>query len=247
MKNLIIQYYIDINLYPGIKKDSPSWLQIQPTSTEKYSKYSFEKYCQKYGHDFLRVTEPALLYRHPTWERFDLFFNSKWVDQYDQILYVDTDVFALDHAPDIFQHGLGLESFKSPRYSKYRNMDNKNLKKAMHEIFDDVNLQKIRQIFFQSGVFMINKHCRDVMMPWVQKWKDFDCDDGQFLAWCVAKSNVDYQDLNPQFNVKNNGLHRSWNYKRTWFLHSAGGRKYKSNSPLYDFLRKTFPNVNQDV
>ena len=62
MKNLIIQYYIDINLYPGIKKDSPSWLQIQPTSTEKYSKYSFEQYCQKYGHDFLRVTEPALLY-----------------------------------------------------------------------------------------------------------------------------------------------------------------------------------------
>ena len=97
MKNLIIQYYIDINLY-----SQPGFNGISPSPVEKYSEYSFKKYCAKFGHDFLRVTKPTFGYKHPTWERFALWFNSEWLDKYDQILYVDTDVFALDHAPDIF-------------------------------------------------------------------------------------------------------------------------------------------------
>jgi len=245
MKNLVIQYYIDINLYPEVKKNSPSWLKIQSTNTEKYSEYSFKKYCAKYGHDFLRVSEPALLFRHPTWERFDLFFNNKWLDEYDQILYVDTDVFAFDHAPDIFNHNLGIKSFKSPAYTKYRGMNDSQIKSSMHTIFDNCDLDSIRKVFFQSGVWMINKNCRDIMMPWVQKWKEFDCDDGQFLNWCVVQSGIEYHDLSPMFNVKNNGLFKDWNYRKTYFLHSAGGRKYRDDSPLYNFLSSTFPAVSQ--
>jgi len=247
MNNLIIQYYIDKRLYPQPKKGGPLWLEIKPTNTEKYSQYSFEKYSNKYGHDFLRITKPALLYRHPTWERFDLFFNNKWLDKYDQILYVDTDVFAFNHAPDIFEHNLGLKSFKSPAYSKYRSMAEEAIKSNMHEIFNDCDIAKIRKTFFQSGVWMINKNCRDVMMPWIEKWKDYDCDDGQFLNWCVIKSGIEYHDLNPKFNVKNNGLTKNWQFNRTYFLHSAGGKKYKKNSPLYSFLRKTFSEVNLSV
>ena len=40
MKNLIIQYYIDINKY-----SQPEFNGIAPTSVEKYSEYSFKKYC----------------------------------------------------------------------------------------------------------------------------------------------------------------------------------------------------------
>ena len=87
MKTLIIQYYIDINLY-----SQPEFNGIGPTDVEKYSEYSFKKYCNKYGHDFLRVTEPKFGYIHPTWERFDLWFNKEWLDKYDQILYVDNQI-----------------------------------------------------------------------------------------------------------------------------------------------------------
>jgi hypothetical protein len=85
------------------------------------------------------------------------------------------------------------------------------------------------------------------MMPWVERYKEFDCDDGQFLNWAVIESGVEYQDMNPMFNVKNNGLKKSWNYNNTYFLHSAGGQKYHTTSKIHTFLSNTFPDVNLSV
>ena len=256
MKNLIIQYYIDINLY-----SQPGFNGISPSAVEKYSEYSFKKYCAKYGHDFLRVTKPTFGYKHPTWERFDLWFNSKWLDQYDQVLYVDTDVFAFDHTPDIFALYNDLNAFKSPEYRKYRMMTNSQIESTFkNTILKDCDVYKTRRTFFQSGVWMLTKKARDVMMPWVERYKEFsgtgpvniggkevDCDDGQFLNWAVIKSGVKYQDMDKYFNVKNNGLKKDWLYKKTFFLHVAGGKKYFTDSPVHTFLAKTFPEVNPKV
>ena len=245
MKNLVIQYYIDINLY-----DQPTFNGISPTSVEKYSKHSFKKYCKKYGHDFIQITNPVFHYMHPTWERFDLWFNSKWLDEYDQVLYVDTDVFALDHASDIFAQYTDTATFKSPAYKKYRGLSAGNIKsKFNNTILKDCDPKKVSDTFFQTGVWMLTKQARDTMMPWVERYMEFDgqCDDGQFLNWAVIESGVGYQDMDPMFNVKNNGLKKRWNYKDTNFLHSAGGEKHHANSKIHSFLRETFPEVNPDV
>ena len=240
MKNLIIQYYIDINKY-----SQPKFNGIAPTSVEKYSEHSFKKYCNKHGHDFLRITEPNFGYIHPTWERFDLWFNSKWLDDYDQVLYVDTDVFALDHAPDIFAQYNDPDTFKSPAYRKYRGMALNTIKNNFKDtIIKDCDPAKVRDIFFQTGVWIVTRSVRDQMMPWVERYKEFKCDDGQFLNWAVIESGVKYQDMNPMFNVKNNGLKRAWNYNETYFLHSAGGNKYHNTSKIHIFLTKTFPEVS---
>ena len=147
MNNLIIQYYIDINKY-----SQPEFNGIGPTDVEKYSEYSFKKYCSKYGHDFLRVTEPNFGYMHPTWERFDLWFNKKWLDKYDQILYVDTDVFALDHAPDIFAKYNDLDTFKSPEYKKYRRNSPATIRsKFNNTILKDCDPKKVSDTFFQNS------------------------------------------------------------------------------------------------
>ena len=42
-------------------------------------------------------------------------------------MYVDTDVFALDHAPDIFALYNDLDAFKSPEYRKYRCSSNRSI------------------------------------------------------------------------------------------------------------------------
>ena len=243
MNNLIIQYYIDINKY-----SQPEFNGIGPTDVEKYSEYSFKKYCSKYGHDFLRVTEPNFGYMHPTWERFDLWFNKKWLDKYDQILYVDTDVFALDHAPDIFAKYNDLDTFKSPEYKKYRRNSPATIRsKFNNTILKDCDPKKVSDIFFQTGVWMVNKHIRDKMMPWVERYKEFKCDDGQFLNWAVIESGVKYQDMDARFNFKNNGLKLSFNPKNIWFLHVAGGKKYKAGNKVHNFLKETFPAVNPTV
>jgi hypothetical protein len=242
MKNLVIQYYIDINLY-----DNPKFNGITSNTVEKYSEHSFRKYCSKFGHDYLRVTKPVFHYTHPTWERFDLWFNSEWLDKYDQVLYVDTDVFALDHAPDIFAKYNNLTTFKSPAYGKYRKNTPATIKSKFKDtILHDCNPTKVSDTFFQTGVWMLTREARDKMMPWVNRYMEFDgqCDDGQFLNWAVIQSDVGYQDMDPMFNVKNNGLKKNWKYKDTFFLHSAGGDKYKENSKIHNFLKETFPEVN---
>lgn len=245
MKNLVIQYYIDINLY-----ENPKFNGISSNIVEKYSEHSFRKYCKKYGHDYLRITKPVFHYMHPTWERFDLWFDSQWLDKYDQVLYVDTDVFALDHAPDIFGKYNDLSKFKSPAYMKYRSNDKKSIKsKFAKTILKDCDPKKISDIFFQTGVWILTRESRDKMMPYVKRYMEFDgkCDDGQFLNWAVIESGVGYQDMDPKFNVKNNGLKRNWSYKNTYFLHSAGGDKYLGSSKIHSFLKSTFPEVNPNV
>jgi hypothetical protein len=83
MKNLVIQYYIDINKY-----SNPTFNNLGPSPIEKYSSYSFKKYCDKYNIDYIKITEPKLGFKHPTWERFDLWCDRSWWDKYDQICYV---------------------------------------------------------------------------------------------------------------------------------------------------------------
>lgn len=249
MKNLVIQYYIDINLY-----DNKNLLEyrethncIAPNTVEKYSEHSFKKYCAKFGHDFIRITKPVFHYMHPTWERFDLWFNPEWLDKYDQVLYVDTDVFALDHAPDIFAQYSDLSKFKSPAYTKYRDNPPHVIKsKFKNTILKNCDPKKTTDTFFQTGVWMLTKEARDKMLPWVERYREFEgqCDDGQFLNWAVIESGVGYQDIDTKFNVKNNGLKKPLHYKDTFFLHSAGGEKYHRVSKIHQFLKKEFPEVN---
>ena len=102
---------------------------------------------------------------------------------------------------------------------------------------------------FQPGVWIVTRSVRDQMMPWVKRYMEFDgqCDDGEFLNWAVIESGVKYQDMDKYFNVKNNGLKKDWLYKKTFFLHVAGGKKYFTDSPVHTFLAKTFPEVNLNV
>ena len=242
MKNLVIQYYIDINLYAN-----PGLNGISPNAVEKYSEHSFRKYCARYGHDFVRITKPVFHYMHPTWERFDLWFNPDWLEKYDQVLYVDTDVFALEHAPDIFCKYDNLSKFKSPVYKKYRGIGPSRIRSMFKDtILNTCDWKKVTDTFFQTGVWILTKEARDKMMPWVKRYMEFDgqCDDGQFLNWAVIESGVGYQDIDPRFNVKNNGLKKNWSYKDTYFLHSAGGEKYRETSKIHSFLREKFPEVN---
>ena len=176
-------------------------------------------------------------------------------------MYVDTDVFALDHAPDIFALYSDLDAFKSPAYRKYRCSSNRSIEiMTANTILKDCDPDKVRRTFFQSGVWMLTKKSRDVMMPWVERYKEFsgtgpvnigglevDCDDGQFLNWAVIESGVKYQDMNTYFNVKNNGLKKDWLYEKTYFLHVAGGKKYKAGSKIWPFLAKTFPEVKVNL
>ena len=60
MRNLVIQYYIDIQKY-----SQPEFNNLKPSPMEEYSRHSFKLYCEKFGLEYLRITEPKLGFKHP--------------------------------------------------------------------------------------------------------------------------------------------------------------------------------------
>ena len=245
MKNLIIQYYIDVNKY-----SDPTYNNLTPSPLESYSSHSFKIYCQKFGHDYVKISEPKINFQHPTWERFDLWTDRAWWDKYDQIMYVDSDVIALPWAPDIFSVNNNANAFKSPWYHKFRNMDKKNEEKYLEKFnfLRDLPKGSISSKFIQPGVFIVTKNCTKQMLPFVEKYKDItdkDVNDGIFLNYCIAKSGVTTVDLDRKFNHKNNG--QRMDYKTIYFLHAAGGKKHKKDVKIWQEMKQMFPEVNVDL
>jgi len=240
MKNLIIQYYIDTNLYT-----QPNFNNLGPSPAEQYSSHSFQVYCKKYSIDYIKITKPKLGFKHPTWERFDLWLDRSWWDRYDQIMYVDSDVFALPHAPDIFKNLSVDDSFKSPVYRKFRNHPDiaKELSKK-NILAQTIPAEEIAKKFIQPGVFILNKKCTEIMLPHIEEYKnisDNSIDDGMFLNYCLVKSEVPTLDLNFKYNVKNNAEHIR--LKDIYFLHCAGGKKHRKGTAIWKVLESLYPEV----
>ena len=204
MRNLVIQYYIDIRKY-----SQPEFNNLKPSPMEEYSRHSFELYCEKFGLEYLRITEPKLGFKHPTWERFDLWTDRSWWDNYDQIMYVDSDVIALPHAPNIFEKYPDIDSkLKTAYYPKFRNAGAGGAKynQRVNPLADKYTGEQIASRFVQPGVMILNKESTKFMLPWVGKYKDITddrIDDGMFLNSCIVDSEVPLLDMDKKFNLGN--------------------------------------------
>lgn len=246
MKNLVIQYYIDTKKYTH-----PSFNNLYASPMEEYSRYSFQRYCKKFDLDYLRITEPKLGFKHPTWERFDLWLDRSWWDKYDQIMYVDSDVIAFDHAPNIFLDYPTIDNrLKTAWYPKFRvaTPDGAKFNQRVNPLANLYTGETIRDRFVQPGVIILNKVNTEFMLPWISKYKDITddrIDDGMFLNHCIVESEVPLLDMHKMYNHKNNG--ENFNYNTVYFLHCAGGKKHKKGVKIWPKLKKLFPEVIVDL
>ena len=242
MRNLVIQYYIDIRKY-----SQPEFNNLKPSPMEEYSRHSFKLYCDRHDLEYLRITEPKLGFKHPTWERFDLWMDRSWWDKYDQIMYVDSDVIALPHAPNIFKEYPSIDTnLKTCYYPKFREASPADAKfnQRVNPIADRYTGEVISKRFVQPGVMILNKLNTQFMLPWIEKYKDVAdnrIDDGMFLNSCIVDSEVPLLDMNRMYNFKNNG--ERFNYDRVNFLHCAGGKKHKKGVAIWPKLKGIFPEV----
>ena len=97
MQNAIIQIYV-----PAKGWEEEQRLDWQNDEVLMLSRILVSEYAKKFGIYYELITEPVVNFKHPTWERFQLF-DEKWVNQFDNILYLDTDVFTWPWAPNIFE------------------------------------------------------------------------------------------------------------------------------------------------
>lgn len=228
----IIQIDIPLSRYTTEDKVSP--VPATDNTIVSYSKKAVSDYCKKYGHDHILMTEPVINYNHPVWERLDFWFNKSWFDKYDEILYVDTDVYPLPDAPDIFKECDRLDVFKRIFYQKAESQ------MPTDRCFDDV-LDRYKEIFFNTGVILLSKNVVEKTLPTIKEYRsDKFRDDGVLINYAVMKSDLEIVQLDRRYNVKL--LHYHLNQKKhdVYFFHAMGLLKKSNPQSVKEFLRNIY-------
>jgi len=197
MKNLIVQIFMDKKGW-----EEENRLDAQSEQVLFLSNILVKYYAKKINSDYKLITKPIINFKHPTWERFQLF-DDQWINNYDNILYLDTDVFTWPDAPNIFEL-LDNTAFNIVKHSNNKTYNGYPM--------------------FNAGVFAINKYCAVEMRKFMKKenWlKRFEIDP----TW------EDSKELNTIFqtaNIKSNWLEAKWNMKNdpdAFFTHLWGNQK----------------------
>jgi len=183
MKNLIVQIFINKKGWEHEHR-----LDAQSDEVLALSNILVKNYAKINGADYKLITEPKINFKHPTWERFQLF-EETWTRKYDNVLYLDTDVFTWPTAPNIFNY------IKDDSFNVVTNFYNKH--------FNNFPM-------FNAGVFVLNKNCSNHMRKFISKdiWndnfkKDPEWEDSKELNLLVQKSGVKLNWLDHKWNRKN--------------------------------------------
>jgi len=222
-KNLIVQFFVSVEKY-----SDPTYNQIGINEElYKYSTISIEQYAKRIGVDYKLITEPKINWVHPTFERFDLFFNDEWWKQYDNILYLDTDVIAWPTAPNVFEEYPSTQSFK-PVFDRIarKNTLEYHTQRANGTCLEKFDASILKANRFNAGVFMLNKHCVDMMRPFLD-YKNIKGDDNEQLIYAMLESGVEVDKMDWKYNKKNG--------TDCYFGHAAGQQKFRTK---YDMLEK---------
>lgn len=215
MRNCIVQFHVSAKSYRD-----PTYNNIGVNEQLfEYSVKSVKNYANKIDCDYQLINEKRIDWKHPTFERFDLFFNDDWWNKYSNILYLDTDLIVWPDAPDIFRMYADESSFKictdrialrrSPEWHK---------KNVRNSALDDFSGETLQQNRFNAGVFMLNRNSAQIMKSYLD-YKKILLDDNQLLIYAMLKSRVPVIKMDWRFNKKNGIL--------CWFGHAYGQQKFK--------------------
>jgi len=224
MRNCIVQFHI-----PAETFDNPSYNNIGVNDKIlPLSLKSVQQYANKCNVDYKLVQDKRINWIHPTFERFDLFFNDDWFGEYDNILYLDTDLVVWPEAPNIFDLYPSINLFKvcKDRIAERIN-ENTHKAKVKNTALDCFSGEQLRYNRFNAGVFMLNKNSVSIMKEYLD-YKNIELDDNELLIYAMLKSNVPVEKMDWRFNKKNG--------TSCYFGHAYGQQKFKLEN--YDFLEK---------
>ena len=228
-RNLVVQFYIDSRNFK-----EPSYNNIGSNDELlHYSLKSAKAYAERISADYKLVDRPVVNWKHPTFERLDLFYNDSWWQDYDQILYVDTDVLLWPCAPSVFDMYPNLETFK-PVFDKraLRSSLDHQWSVVKGTCLEKFDLDLLRKKRFNAGVFVVTKNAAKLMRQYLDCEK-LDSDDNSMLIYAMLESGVPVDYMDPMFNKKNGG-------PNFYFGHAFGQEKFKKSFTLIDEAKKLF-------
>jgi hypothetical protein len=205
MKNIIVQIFVPKKGW--LEEDR---LDFQNDEVLNMSIKITQNYAKQYGCDYKFISKPHINYKHPTWERF-LLFEDRYINNFDNILYLDTDVFPWPSSPNIF------DFVDNTKFNVAKHVDKKKSYKGLKA--------------FNAGVFCINKNCATKMRRFISKeiWdshykQDEMWEDSKELHELAFITNIDINYLDEKWNFKN---HPSGYFTHLW----GQQKKFNPNLP----------------
>ena len=194
---------------------------------------------------FLR-DNPVINVNHPVNEKLQPLMPM-WTEKYDQILYLDTDVFCWPEAPDLFEicppGTFAITARSLPEIECW-----KNIKKYFGVDIVDKNMEGVskdkivigkrdkrplflyrlkKHCYFNSGVFMVGgKEVGDEMMRHMNHRLLSERSVEAVLNFMVAASNVNVFEFSEKFNYTDWDQHDQHG-KFGYFFHAKRFRKQK--------------------
>jgi lipopolysaccharide biosynthesis glycosyltransferase len=155
---------------------------------------TIKAYADKIGSDFKVITEQKGKYPH--YEKFQIY---QLFDQYDRIIYVDSDVLIKSNCPNL------VELFNDDEIGMFNEGSFLPWDEVLKEASIRYNMEykEYKDMYYNTGVMVIPKKCKDVFLPPEFEQNVFaGCAayDQPYINLKLRELNVKIKELDYQFN-----------------------------------------------
>lgn len=169
---------------------------------------------------------------------FEKFFFVRLLDQYERVLYIDTDVLVTPHSKNIFEVYPDINKFYAYHENDFESvMDRDYCVKPLLNDCPNWPIEKNGKLqYFNAGVFLVSQ-------PQKHAFKDFlnvprlptilNFGDQTYINYLISKHNIPFESIDYSFNRMNLGK-RDDNGERFTanFIHYAGLDTYGNGNRL---------------
>ena len=208
----------------------------------KYSSILAESYAKRCGADYHMITSNPIKHMfpekyNPSLTKVQLFLDNKWMDKYDQILYLDTDAYVWPTFSENIFDITDDNAFNVVTYKPSEIILNKALDYVANgnyidiDVDRDIDKNKFKSYIFNAGVIIINRYIYNKVKKIVRSFDHplpYRGDQRLLHYICFSKrNNVKMHKLPGNYNVKASGKHlNKGTIKNHYITHVWGKRKF---------------------
>ena len=229
-RKCVMQIYMDRSLFSNNNNRHCEKIKGYSSEFLNASSVLAKKYAERTGADYVFLRDnPVININHPVNEKLQLLMPM-WTEKYDQILYLDSDVFCWPEAPDLFEicppNTFAVSDVQAVSGFEFPKMNAaKNIKKYFGINIKDKNTEGIskdktmtgnkynhplylyrlkKYCYFNSGVFMVGgREVGDEMMRHMNRILLKRKTAEAVLNFMVAASKVEIFEFSEKFNYTN--------------------------------------------
>ena len=192
----------------------------------------FKEYANKCGADYIGLEKQVVNLPNPFYEKF---YFVELLNEYDRVLYIDSDIIITPWARDIFSHLDDTECFYAfPENFDLPIMDRDICVKPFLEKYPDWPRQVNGKLqYFNAGVFLTSKKHQKEFMRFrdIPKMEGvFEDDDQNYLNYLIVSKKIPFKSLPFSFNRMHLGQSDPNNLRyMADFIHYAGNKDFYGN------------------